>query len=162
MSIQGFPTAGCQGAYDPLDLIGVGTYFGWYPGPNGTTADRDLLSGFLDQLRACYPGKALAITESGGEANRSGPAEERGTYEYQSELHDFTLGVFATKPWLSGATVMLQEFRARPGWSGGNPYPTPPIHQKGVLDLNGNPKPAAQVVSDWFHRTQQYDLPAGG
>ncbi|MEA2443929.1 MAG: beta-glucuronidase [Thermoleophilales bacterium] len=161
MSIQGFPTAGCQSAYAPLDLIGVGTYFGWYPGPNGSTADRELLPSFLDELRACYPGKALAITESGGEANRSGPAEERGTYEYQAELHDYTLGVFATKPWLSGATVMLQAFRARPGWSGGNPYPDPPVHEKGVLDLQGNPKPAAQVVSDWFHRTQQYDLPEG-
>jgi beta-glucuronidase len=159
MSIQGFPTSGCQRAYDPLDLIGVGTYFGWYPGANGSTADRDGLSGYLDQLRGCYPGKAIAITESGGEATHSGPVEERGTYEFQSDLHDFTLGVFATKSWLSGATVMLQEFRARPGWTGGNPHPTPPIHAKGVLDLNGNPKPAAQIVSDWFHRTQQYDLP---
>ena len=161
MSIQGYPPAGCQSAYEPLDLIGVGTYFGWYPGPNGSTADRDLLSPYLDQLRACYPRHALVITESGGEANRSGPSEERGTYEYQAELHDFTLGVFATKSWLSGATVMFQEFRARPAWSGGNPRPTPPIHAKGIFDLNGNPKPAAAVVSDWFHRTQQFDLPAG-
>jgi beta-glucuronidase len=56
---------------------------------------------------------------------------------------------------------MLQEFWCRPNWSGGNPYPQPPVHQKGIFDLNGNPKPAAQVVGDWFRRTQQFDLPEG-
>ena len=54
---------------------------------------------------------------------------------------------------------MLQDFWCRPGWTGGNPVPQSPIHQKGVYDLAGNPKPAQAVVSDWFHRTQQYDLP---
>jgi hypothetical protein len=36
------------------------------------------------------------------------------------------------------------------------------VHQKGVFDMNGNPKPGAQVVGDWFRRTQQFDIPEGG
>jgi glycosyl hydrolase family 2 len=158
--ILGYPAAPCENAaYKPIPLLGVNTYFGWYPGPNGSIADRRRLSPYLDQLRACYPEKAIANTEFGAEANRPGPAEERGTYAFQAEYEDYTLGVFAKKPWLSGAIGMLIAFRARPGWAGGNPRPTPPVHEKGVFDLQGNPKPAAAVMSSWYHKTQQYDLP---
>jgi beta-glucuronidase len=162
LALQGYPGPGCQAAYEPIDLIGMNDYFGWYPGPNGTVADRDNLSGYLDGMRACYPNKALMVTEFGAEANRSGPFEERGTYEFQSDWLDFHLGVYATKPWLSGAITMLQEFWCRPGWTGGNPFPQSPVHQKGIFDLNGNPKPGAAVVGDWYRRTQQFDLPEGG
>ena len=161
LATQAYPGAGCQAIYDEFDLIGVNTYFGWYPGPNGTIADRRLLSGYLDQLRACYPRHALMVTEFGAEANRSGPPEVRGTHEFQSEWLDYTLGVYATKPWLSGALVMLREFRARPGWEGGNPRPSPPLHQKGVIDYFGAPKPGAEVISRWFRDTQQYDIGMG-
>jgi beta-glucuronidase len=161
LALQGYPGPGCQSAYAPIDLIGMNDYFGWYPGPNGTVADRDNLSAYLDGMRACYPDKALMVTEFGAEANRSGPFEERGTFEFQTDWLDFHLGVYATKPWLSGAITMLQEFWCRPNWSGGNPRPQSPVHQKGIFDLNGNPKPAAQLVGDWFRRTQQYDLPEG-
>jgi len=158
--ILGYPAAGChRAAYRNVDLLGVNTYFGWYPGPNGTIADRRRLSPYLDSLRKCYPTQAIANTEFGAEANRAGPAEERGTYKFQAEYVDYTLGIYAKKPWISGAVGMLMAFRARPGWAGGNPHPTPPIHEKGVFDLRGNAKPAAKVMSDWFHKTQQYDLP---
>lgn len=160
--IQGYPLSGAQSAYAPFDLIGVNSYFGWYPGPGGSIGDRDDLSDFLDTVRGWYPTKALMITEFGAEANRSGPAEERGTYEFQSELNDFHLATYATKPWLSGAIGMLQAFWCRPAWSGGNPRSQPPMHEKGVFDYQGNPKPGAQVLGDWFRRTQQFDLPEGG
>jgi beta-glucuronidase len=159
LAIQGYPGVGCQPAYENFDLLGLNDYFGWYPGPDGTVADRENLSDFLDQMRACYPSKALMVTEFGAEANRSGPFEERGTYEFQAEWLDYHLGVYATKPWLSGAITMLQEFWCRPNWSGGNPRPSSPVHQKGIFDLAGNPKPGATVVGDWFRRTQQFDLP---
>ncbi|MFL5781370.1 MAG: glycoside hydrolase family 2 TIM barrel-domain containing protein [Thermoleophilaceae bacterium] len=159
--ILGYPYAGCQrSAYKPVDMLGVNTYFGWYEGPNGSIADRRQLSPYLDALRKCYPDKAIANTEFGAEANRKGPAEERGTYAFQKNYVNYTLGVYAKKPWISGAIGMLMAFRCRPNWDGGNPRPTPPIHEKGVFDLNGDPKPAAAVMSDWYHRTQQYDLPA--
>jgi beta-glucuronidase len=158
--ILGYPAAPCANrAYGPLKLLGVNTYFGWYPGPNGAIADRRRLSSYLDRLRDCYPGKAIANTEFGAEANRGGPAEERGTYAFQAEYNDYTLGVYAQKPWISGVTGMLMNFWCRPDWSGGNPRPSPPMHAKGVFDYQGNPKPAAAEMSDWYHDTQQYDLP---
>jgi beta-glucuronidase len=110
-------------------------------------------------VRACYPRQAIAVTEFGAEANRSGPAAEHGTYGFQSRLLDYHLGVYATKPWLSGAIGMLMTFRVRPGWSGGNPRPNPPYHEKGVFGFRGQPKPAAAVMERWFHRTRQYGGP---
>ena len=133
LAVAGYPSVGCQPEYGPLDVIGVNDYFGWYPGPNGQIADRTLLSDYLDPVRACYPNKAIVVTEFGAEANRDGPVEEKGTYAFQQDFVNYHLGVYATKPWLSGAIYWaLQEFRVRPNWDGGNPRPNPPIHQKGA------------------------------
>ncbi len=152
MAISSWPGVGCQRAYAPLDVIGYNDYFGWYDAGGGTTDDRDALSPFLDSLRACYPTKALMVSEFGFEANRPGPVEERGTYAFQSDSLAYHLGVFATKPWLSGAMYFaLQDFAARPGWTGGDPLPDPPFHQKGIFDYAGNPKPAASVLSSIYH-----------
>ena len=68
-------------------------YFGWYTGFGGNIADRDQLSTFLDDLRRCYPRKAIAVTEYGAEANRDGPLEEKGTYAFQDDFVRFHLGV---------------------------------------------------------------------
>jgi beta-glucuronidase len=156
LAIAGYASIGCQAAYAPIQLIGINMYFGWYQGPDGELADRDRLSGAMDAMRSCYPRQALAVTELGAEGNRDGPVEERGTYGYQAELYDYHLNVYATKPWLSGATGTLMTFKARPEWDGGNPLPNPPFHDKGVFDYFGKPKPAAAVVSSWYHRTKQY------
>jgi beta-glucuronidase len=68
----------------------------------------------------------------------------------------YDLGVFASKPWLSGAMIQtLQDYAAFPGYSGGDPWPNTPFNQKGLFDVNGNPKPAASVVSSSFGSTQQ-------
>jgi beta-glucuronidase len=161
-AIQGYPLVGClRRPYRQIELLGVNAYFGWYPGPFGSISDRTKLGPYLNMVRRCYPRKAIAVTEFGAEANRSGPEEDRGTYEFQADLNDYELGVFANKPWLSGAIGMLIEFRVRPGWSGGNPHPSPPqvLHQKAVFEFNGNPKPAAAVLERWFKATQQYGLP---
>ena len=83
--------AGCQPRYAPLDVLGINEYFGWYPGPNGSIADRSLLSDYLDQVHACYPNKALVVTETGAEANRDGPAEEKGHLRSSSGLRQLPL-----------------------------------------------------------------------
>jgi beta-glucuronidase len=156
MAVATWPGVACQGAYAPLYVIGINDYFGWYGAGGGSTDDRDALSSFLDSFRACYPNKALLITEFGFEANRTGPVEERGTYAFQANAAAYHLDVFATKPWLSGALYFpLQDFAVTPNWAGGNPWPDPPFLHKGLLDLYGTPKPAFAVVSAIFHRTVQ-------
>ncbi len=160
IAVAGYPAAGCRPQYAPLDVVGIGEYFGWYPGPNGQLADREILPEFLDQLRACYPSKAIVVDEFGAEANRSGPVEEKGTYEYQQDFVNYHLGVFASRPWLSGALYWtIQEFRVRPNWDGGNPRPNPPIHEKGLLRFDGTKKPAWFDVQRLYAATRQYGAP---
>lgn len=132
----------CHAAtYAPIDLLGINEYFGWY---SGATAD---ISPYLDAVRACYPRQALMVSEYGAEANRSGPVDEKGTYEFQSAWMGAHLGIFATKPWLSGSSYWaLNEFKVRPGWAGGNPLPDPPMHRKGVISYLGERKPAYSVL----------------
>ena len=142
--------------YKSIDVLGLNDYFGWYPGPSGQIFDRTKLSGYLDAARACYPEKALMVTEFGAEANRDGPIEEKGTWGFQQEWVNYHLGVFATKPWLSGAIYWtLNEFWVRPEWEGGNPRPQSPIHQKGLITYDGVRKPAWTDVQRSFTQTQQ-------
>jgi beta-glucuronidase len=156
MAVTDWPGVACQSAYAPLDVIGFNDYFGWYSAGGGTTDDRDALGPFVDSLRACYPTKALFVTEFGFEANRDGPVEERGTYAFQSNSAAYHLDVFAARPWLSGAMYFaLEDFAVSPGWDGGDPFPDPPFNQKGLIDLAGNFKPAFAVVQGIYKATVQ-------
>ncbi|MGI8902621.1 MAG: glycoside hydrolase family 2 protein [Solirubrobacteraceae bacterium] len=156
MAIDDFPGVACQPAYAPLDLLGFNEYFGWFDAGGGTTDDRAALSPFLDSLRKCYPTKPLMVTEFGFEANRHGPVEERGTYEFQANAIAYHLRVMASKRWLSGAIYFaLQNFAARPGWGGGDPRPDPPFVQKGLVDLLGNFTPAYPIMRSIYGSTTQ-------
>ena len=151
------PDVDCQEGYSGLDLIGANVYHGWYIGSDGNTADRELLGGEVDRLRGCYPKKAIVITEFGFEANRDGPPEERGTYQFQREAMGYDMGVFDARPWLSGQFYWaLQSFRVRPNWEGGNPFPQSPIHEKGVLDFEGNKRPNFDFLRDRFRAVKQF------
>ena len=55
IAFAGYPSAGCQTEYAPLDIVGVNEYFGWYPGPGGKLFDRTGLGPYLDSVRRCYP-----------------------------------------------------------------------------------------------------------
>ncbi len=156
LAVAGYPSAGCRPQYAALDVIGINDYFGWYPGPNGQIADRDALPDYLDSVHACYPNKALFVSEFGAEANRDGPVEEKGTFQFQQDFVNYHLGVYAQRPWLSGAIYWaLQEFRVRPNWDGGNPRPNPPVHEKGLLRFDGTKKPAWGDVQRLFAATNQ-------
>ena len=156
LAVSNWPGLGCQSAWDPVDVIGDNEYFGWFSAGGGGDDDRDALSPFLDTVRACYPTKAIMVTEFGFDGSRDGPLEERGTYAFQANSVAFHLGVFATKPWLSGAMYFaMQNYVAFPQYSGGDPRPDPPYNQKGLLDFAGNPKPAWPVVSQIYHSTVQ-------
>lgn len=154
LAVAGTTTAGCQPSYAPLDIIGLNDYFGWYTGPDGAIADRELLGPFLDSMRRCYPRKALIMTEFGAEANRDGPVEERGTYAFQNDFITYHLSAYDARPWLSGAIYWtLQEFKIRPDWDGGNPWATPPLHQKGVVTYDGVRKPGFAVLAARYRAT---------
>jgi beta-glucuronidase len=155
-ALAGHPRAGCQAAYAPLDMLGLNDYFGWY---TGQVQRREDAPAYLDQMRACYPGKALVVTEFGAEANRPGPVIEKGTFAFQQDWVRYQLGVFAQRPWLAGAIYWtLQEYRVRPGWAGGNPQPTPGgvLSQKGVVAFDGLPKPAFADLGQGYAATDQY------
>jgi beta-glucuronidase len=156
LAVAGYPSAGCRPQYRALDVIGINDYFGWYPGPNGQIADRDALPDYLESVHACYPEKAIFVSEFGAEANRDGPVEEKGTYQYQQDFINYHLAVHGTRPWLSGSLYWaLQEFRVRPNWDGGNPRPNAPIHEKGLLRFDGSKKPAWFDVQRLFAATDQ-------
>ena len=156
-TVSDWPGLACQSAaYAPLDIIGISEYFGVFDAGGGSNDDRDALSPYLDTVRACYPKQALIVDEFGFDASRTGPVEERGTYAWQANEVAFHLGVFATKPWLSGASYwILQDWVGWPGWDGDDPRGTAPFVTKGLVDFSGNLKPAFSVVSQIYHSTQQ-------
>ena len=131
--VAGYPTVACQPRYAPLDVIGINEYFGWYPGPNGSSPTATLLSDYLDQCARCYPNKALVITETGAEANRHGPVEERGTYEFQQRLRQLPPRRLRDEAVAVGRDLLGAAGVPRaPGLGRRQPAPAPPFHQKGA------------------------------
>jgi beta-galactosidase/beta-glucuronidase len=154
IATSGFPTVEKQDVYLDLDVIGVNDYFGWYNGPRGSIADRAALDGYLNRLHSDYPNQAFVITEVGAEANRHGPVTEKGTYEFQSDFLSYHFGIINSKPFINAAIIWaLHDFRVKPGWAGGNPFPHPPVNEKGLVDDRGFRKPAFAVVQKIFHAT---------
>jgi len=157
IATSGFPTVQKQEIYTELDALGINDYFGWYNGPRGTISDRGQLSGYLNRLHSDYPNQALFVTEVGAEADRSGPVDEKGTYQFQTEFLRYHLDVFSQKSFLNGALIWnLRDFRVKPGWAGGNPKPNPPVNEKGLVDDSNRPKPAFSLVQQIFRRTGPY------
>ncbi len=136
IAFAGYPAAGCQAEYAPLDIVGVNEYYGWYPGPGGKLFDRDGLSSYLDSVRRCYPRQAIVVTEFGAEANREGPVEEKGTWAFQQDFVNFHLDVFAGKPWLSGGDLLGAQRVPREARLGGRqPAPGAAGAPEGAADL---------------------------
>lgn len=140
-------------AYLVPEVLGMNEYIGWYSGPPPGRAQRQLLRRELSDARARHPGQALVISEFGAEANRRGPASERGSYAYQARLLASDLEVFRSTDWLGGALVwLLRDFTLRTDWRGGNPKPTPPFNSKGLVGYDGRRKPSFRLVADEFAR----------
>jgi beta-glucuronidase len=132
-------------SYRQLDAVGLNEYVGWY---GGRTSE---LPGNLAEAHRRFPKQALVITEFGAEADRPGPPTQKGTYAFQQRLLTSHLGIFDRTPYLSGALVwLLRDVAARPGWTGGNPKPGPPILHKGLFKRDGSPKPAVAVIRRLF------------
>ena len=156
VDIQSYPTFPQVLSYKRFDAIGLTNYSGWYAGPGGTLGDRTVLRSTLNLAHAYYPHQALLVTEFGAEANRDGPIDEKGTYEFQQNLLDYHLDVYDHTPFINGAIVwILKDFNVQPGWDGGNPRSSPPTLKKGLVDENDVLKPAFGELARRFHAIQQ-------
>ena len=123
-------------AYRKLDVLGINEYFGWYPGLLGSTLDINKLDDYLDYLHQAYARQALFVTEFGAEANRSGSADEMGTFEFQTNFMLSQMRILRDVPYLNGYFAWaLKDYAVRPEWGGGNPDPSPPYSKKGLFDL---------------------------
>jgi beta-glucuronidase len=149
-------------AHQYLDVLGVNEYFGWYRSvienrpdlPWSTTAD---LSGYLDQVHAANPDLPLVITEFGAEATRSGPVEQKGTYEFQRKFAMDHLAIHGSKRFVNGSIYWaLRDFRVHQTWQGGAPeeYAQPPWHNKSLIEENNHRKPVFLDVARLFRRTK--------
>jgi beta-glucuronidase len=146
-------------SYKYLDVLGVNEYFGWYESvqaqqtrPPTTSGE---LGGFLDDLHRANPDLGLLITEFGAEAKGPGPAEQRGTYEFQRRYVREHLRIHESKRYVNGSIVWaLRDFRVDPTWVGGAPpeWATPPWHNKSLIEENGTPKPVYyDMRKAWRH-----------
>ncbi len=162
LDVYGYPGLPTQQIYSGLDVLGISDYFGWYAGPPGhSISDLGGLSPYLQQMHASYPGLALVAAEFGAEALYSGPVTTKGTYEFQANYFQQTLGVVDQLPFMNGAIYWtLREFAVVPGWVGGATLPPdfPPsgVHRKGLLAYDGTAKPAFGVAQKLFAQTPSF------
>ena len=138
-------------------MIGINEYFGWYPGPNGQIADRTLLPQYLDSVRACYPDKAVVVSEFGAEANRDGPVEEKGTFAFQQDFVHFHLGVDRHQAVASAApsTGRCRSSASDPGGRAATRARRRPSTRRACSRSTGAPKPAWFDVQQLFKATNQ-------
>jgi beta-glucuronidase len=146
-----YPGYARQDAYAAFQLLGINSYFGWYPGKAGhSTADIRSLGPYLNGMRAMYPDAGLVLTEFGAEATMTGPATEKQTYAFQELYTRDVLGAVKAAPTLSGAIYWtLREFAVKPAWDGGaqlSAADRTAIHHKGLVTYDGRPKPAYDVL----------------
>ena len=149
-------------AHQYLDVLGVNDYFGWYRAvidnrpdlPPSTTAD---LSTYLDQVHEANPDLPIVITEFGAEASRSGPVEQKGTYEFQRKFALDHIAIHSSKRFVNGSIYWaLRDFRVHQTWQGGAPdeYANPPWHNKSLIEETNQRKPVYLDVARLFRRTK--------
>ena len=148
-------------AYRYLDALGVNEYFGWYDSYKADLvrgpATVEELGPYLDQVHAANPNLPLVVTEFGAEANRSGPVEQPGSFEFQSKFAVDHLRVHASKPYVAGSIYWaLRDFRVDPTWLGGAPrdWGTPPWHNKSLIDETNARKPGYKELRKRFRKTR--------
>jgi len=158
IDIKGRPSYGEQFSYGEFDIIGINQYFGWYE----WVVDFGMLEPFLYEMRDHYPNNALVMTEFGAEGRPDmarAPAQDKGSYAFQTQHVGNTLDVVDRTPFLSGAIHWtLREFEIFPGWRGGA-LPGPgrnTRHHKGLLTYTGERKPAWGVARAHYLRTPLY------
>ena len=141
--------------YRNIDAIGGTNYEGWYDDLHASPATVDAkIAEWLGRLYTTFPGKVLAVTEFGAEANTLNPTASPGGLDFQARLIARHIRIYQAQPWLSGMLVWnLQDFALSPAFAGGSVRREAPdmalvhgINQKGLFTYGGRAKPAAAVV----------------
>ncbi len=157
LSYPGFPAAK---AYAGYDLLGINSYFGWYPGKDGhSTAKLSDLGPYLDRMRRLYPTQAMVLTEFGAESTFEGPAREKESYAFQAAYVAQVLDIVRARPFVGGAIYWtLREFAVKPDWDGGakRSVPRDGIHNKGLITYAGRRKPAWAIAEREFAATPPF------
>ena len=115
------------------------------------------LGPYLDSVHAANPNLPLVMTEFGAEANRSGPVEQPGSFEFQRKFALDHLRVHASKRYVAGSIWWaLRDFRVDPTWLGGAPrdWGTPPWHNKSLIDESDARKPIYNDLRKRFRKTR--------
>jgi beta-glucuronidase len=158
LSYPGYPR---QRTYQRFDLLGINSYFGWYPGKeNHSTANVGDLGPYLRTMRRMYRRQALVLTEFGAESTMEGPPNVKETYAFQADYVRRVLDIVQRAPWMGGAIYWtLREFAVKPDWDGGakrTGVERDGIHNKGLITYDGKPKPAWAVLRDNAARTSLF------
>ncbi len=129
-----------EAAFDAMDVVCVNRYFGWYSEPGRITDGVAKLDGELDRIHRRFR-KPLVVSEFGADALPGCHADppEMFSEEYQAELIERYLELFAKKPYVVGAHVWnLCDFKTAQGVMrpGG-------LNHKGVFTRDRRPKLAA-------------------
>ncbi len=159
LDTYGLPGYPRQSIYAKLDVLGLDSYFGWYPGPQGhRIVSFAELEPFLRRARAQYPRQALVLSEFGAEGLYDGPASAKGTFEFQSDYIKRTFAVLERLPFMNGSIYwILRDFAVAPGWIGGASVPAgfapDGLNHKGLIAYDGTQKPAFAVAEQLFGQT---------
>ncbi len=157
LSYPGYPAAK---AYAQYDLLGINSYFGWYPGKKAhSTARLEDLGPYLDRMRRLYPTQAMVVTEFGAESTFQGSVRRKESYAFQADYVRRVLDVVARRPFVGGAIYWtLREFQVKPDWDGGaqRDVPRDGIHNKGLITYDGRKKPAWGIAERAFRSTPAF------
>ena len=142
--LPGLPGDRLPGGLRAGHVLGLNDYFGWYPGPSGQIADLSALADYLAGARL-LPRRRSSSASSARRPTATARSTSAAPTSSRASSSPRSWRASPRTPWLCGAIYWaLQDFLVRPGWTGGNPYPTPPIFHKGLIDIDGNPKPACR------------------
>ena len=110
LSYPGYPT---QRTYQRFDMLGINSYFGWYPGKeNHSTANVADLGPYLRNMRRMYRRAALVLTEFGAESTMEGPPNVKETFAFQEAYVRRVLDIVEGAPW-DGRRDLLDAARVR-------------------------------------------------
>jgi len=160
VDLLSYPGFGAQEAYAQYDLLGINSYFGWYPGKTDHSTEKLAdLAPYLDHMRRLYPAQALVLTEFGAESTFAGPGSTKETFAFQSRYVREVLDIVEQRPFVGGAIYWtLREFAVKPDWDGGakRAVARDGIHNKGLVSYAGRRKPAWEVAAQDFAATPLY------